>query len=129
MVDIKNPRDLIAFQKSIEYASAIRRIVLSFPEYEQDVLTDQLRRSATSVPSNIAEGNPQDSLKNVHKHYNIALCSLRESQSQLELAYVAGYICRNTFLKLDDQAEEIARLLWVLMSKIKDQITKKEDES
>ena len=55
MSNYKGFRDLIVYQKSYALALEISRITKKFPKEEQYVLTDQIRRSSRSVPSNIAE--------------------------------------------------------------------------
>jgi four helix bundle protein len=53
---IRNCRDLIAWQKAMDFVTEVYRITSTFPREEQYGLTNQLRRSSVSIPSNIAEG-------------------------------------------------------------------------
>lgn len=61
MTTIKNYKDLIIWQKSIMLVKIIYQITQSFPKEEQYGITNQLRRCAVSIPSNIAEGYGRNS--------------------------------------------------------------------
>lgn len=114
-------RGLIVYDKTKKYIFKIRKVVLAFPSDEGELI-DQVKRSTTSIASNIAEGHSQMTLANRLKYYNIAFCSLRESQAQLDIALLIGCIDSQNFKKLDEQAEEIARMLYVLMLSVKRKI-------
>ena len=55
-MEIKSYRDLVVWQKSMELVTTVYTITKEFPKEELYALTSQIRRSAVSVPSNIAEG-------------------------------------------------------------------------
>jgi len=61
--EIKNHKDLEVWKKSMDLVSNIYKITESFPNKELYGLTNQIRRSAVSVPSNIAEGAARSSKK------------------------------------------------------------------
>ena len=77
---------MIVWQKSMQLAKNIYRITAKFPENEKYGLTSQLRRCAVSIPSNIAEGRGRGSGKEFIRFLQIALGSLYELQTQVELA-------------------------------------------
>jgi len=79
-------RDLIVWQRSIEMAGAIYRLTRGFPKEEMYGLTSQIRRSAISVPSNIAEGQGRLSTGEFRQSLGIARGSNFELQTQLEIA-------------------------------------------
>ncbi|MDV2581677.1 four helix bundle protein [Alkalibacillus haloalkaliphilus] len=107
-------KDLKAYQKSLEYSLKVRDLVKDFPDFEREILSDQLLRSSLSVVSNISEGYYQESPKNYLKHLNIAVCSLAESQSQLELATISGLIDLSTHREMDALADQIHRMCYGL---------------
>ena len=74
-------------------------------------LADQLRRAAISIPSNIAEGDERDTDKDAVRFLYIAKGSGAELRTQLDLANQVHLISDSDFLKLDQQSEEIARML------------------
>jgi four helix bundle protein len=79
-------RDLIVWQRWIEMAGAIYRLTRGFPKEEMYGLTSQIRRSAISVPSNIAEGQGRLSTGEFRQSLGIARGSNFELQTQLEIA-------------------------------------------
>jgi four helix bundle protein len=83
---IKNYRDLTVWQHGMEIALAVYQVTKSFPDDERFGLTSQLRRSATSVPANIAEGHARSSTKDYLRHIAIAIGSLAEMATFIEIA-------------------------------------------
>ena len=79
-------RDLVVWQKSMELTKKIYTITKDFPKEEVYGLTSQIRRSAVSIPSNIAEGKGRNSDKEFVRFLQISLGSLYELQTQFELA-------------------------------------------
>ena len=83
---VKNYRDLLVWKQGIELVKLIYQITKNFPKEELYGLTSQIRRSAISIPSNIAEGHARDSLKKYLHFLSIAAGSLAELQTQLVIA-------------------------------------------
>ena len=74
----KGYRDLIAWKKGMELVELIYRITSEFPKEEVFGLTSQMRRSAVSIPSNIAEGQLRNSPKEFSQFISVALGSCAE---------------------------------------------------
>lgn len=85
-------QDLKIWQKSIELAKEIYMIVSTLPKDEKFGLQSQIKRWATSVPSNIAEGAGRNSKKEFHHFLGIANGSLYELQTQLILSTELDFI-------------------------------------
>ena len=83
---IQSFRDLQVWQKSMEMTIAVYRLTRDFPRDELYGLTSQMRRSAVSVPSNIAEGQGRLNLGEFRQFLGIARGSNCELQTQLEIA-------------------------------------------
>jgi four helix bundle protein len=83
---MKSYRDLIVWQKSMNLLMLIYKLVLELPENEKYGLTPQIKRSAISIPSNIAEGYGRNYRKDYSRFLQIARGSLFENQTQLEIA-------------------------------------------
>ena len=83
---IRSHKDLKLWQLGMEIAETIYDISRSFPSDERFGITSQLRRSAVSVPANIAEGNARSSTKEYLYHLSIAIGSLAEVETLLDLA-------------------------------------------
>ena len=79
-------RDLIAWQKGMALTREVYRATAQMPMEERFGLTNQMRRAAVSVPSNIAEGNARQSLLDYIKFLRQARGSLAELSTQVELA-------------------------------------------
>jgi len=85
-------RDLDVWELSMQVVESVYRYIEQFPDRERFALAEQLRRSAVSVPSNIAEGSARNSKKEFIQFLHIALGSLYALQTQLEIAQRLGYI-------------------------------------
>lgn len=84
--EIKNHKDLNVWQLSMELVTDIYRLTGTFPKEEIYGLTNQMRRAAVSVPSNIAEGAARNSKKEFIQFLHIALGSSAELETQLIIA-------------------------------------------
>ncbi|HEV8523185.1 MAG TPA: four helix bundle protein [Terriglobales bacterium] len=114
-------RDLIAWQKSIELVSAIYRAAEAFPRTEIYGLTNQLRRAAVSIPSNIAEGQSRHSHPEFHHFLRNARGSLGELETQLIIARNLGFLAPKAADALFERSAELGRILNALLSAIEKQ--------
>jgi four helix bundle protein len=89
--ELNSYRKLIVWQKAMTLAKDIYTLTQSFPKEELYGLTSQLRRCAVSIPSNIAEGRGRGGDKEFIRFLQIALGSLYELQTQLELSVELGF--------------------------------------
>jgi four helix bundle protein len=78
MAAVRTYRDLVAWQKAMDLVTLIYRESAVMPDSERFGLTNQMRRSAVSIPSNIAEGHGRQSRADYLKHLRIARGSLGE---------------------------------------------------
>jgi len=88
----RNYRDLIAWQKAMDFAEACYNLSTNFPDDERFSLTSQLRRSAISVPSNIAEGEGRFSKPDFKRFLSISHGSLSEAETQILMAIRLRYL-------------------------------------
>jgi len=116
---INSFKEIIGWQKAHELVMLVYKTTDTFPKHELFCLTNQIRRAAISVPSNIAEGYKRRSNKDSVHFYNIAEGSLEELKYQLLLANDLGYIPAEQYKTLDDLSEETGRLLcgWIKSQK------------
>lgn len=112
-------RKLLVWQKSMELVTKVYKEVKFFPTDELYALTSQIKRSATSIPSNIAEGYGREGKKDYLRFLNIALSSLFELQTQIEIAFNLGFIKEDNFNELYNNTREIERMLTSFIRKIK----------
>jgi len=113
-------RDLLIWQKAMNLVTEIYQLTNLFPKEEIYGLTSQIRRSGISIPSNIAEGYGRNGTKDYLKFLNIAIASLYEMQTQLEIAYNLKYINEFQFNKIFEESREIERMMSSFIRKIND---------
>ncbi len=89
---MKPHKKLIAWQKTLDLVVLIYRITENFPKQETYGLVSQMRRAAISAPSNIAEGAANRSKQQFVNFLGIALGSLNELNTQVEIAYRINYL-------------------------------------
>lgn len=88
----KPHKKLVAWQKSMDLVEKIYALSKRFPRDEVYGLTSQVRRAAVSVPSNIAEGAAGRSSVQFRNYLSVAIGSLNELDTQLEIAQRVGYV-------------------------------------
>ncbi len=118
MNKINGYRDLIVWQKSMSLVTEIYSITRNFPPVELYGLANQMRRSAISIPSNIAEGYGRNSTGDYKRFLQIAVGSLFELQTQVEIAFNLGYITSELLKELVDKTKELELMLLSLIRKI-----------
>jgi four helix bundle protein len=111
---LQSHKDLNVWKKSMEFVQNIYRITREFPQVEQYGLSAQMRRSAISIPSNIAEGAARNSVKEFKQFLYISLGSAAEIETQLEIAEGLGYISNGKSLQTN--IIEIRKMLMGLIS-------------
>ncbi len=104
-------RNLVAYIKAREVVRNVYRLVKHFPAEEQFALSNQMRRAAVSITSNIAEGMTRYSNKDKVHFLEISYGSLMEIMSQLEVAEDQNYISHNEFVNMEALIADVARLL------------------
>jgi four helix bundle protein len=113
---IANYRDLRVFQRSYELALKIHKLTQKFPIYERRELGSQLRRAATSIPINIAEGyGRKRSADDFKRFLVIAMGSSNEVSVELALARDLGYLDRKTYEELESECDQIGRIIHKLI--------------
>jgi four helix bundle protein len=119
---VKTFRDLLIWQKSMDYAEFIYAITEDFDASEKYGLKSQLRRSSVSISSNIAEGFGRFSNQEFIRFLNIALASLYENQSQIELCKRIQKINKKDFVDLHKLAREIERMISAFIKSLKQKL-------
>ena len=124
---IASYRDLIVWQKAMDYAELVYRLTRRFPREELFGLTSQLRKASASIPSNIAEGHGRRAGKEFIRFLLIANGSLRESETQLPLAERLRYVEASATSQARELAEEIGRCLSGLIGSLKKRLQRPSD--
>jgi len=110
---------LEVWQKSHKFVLQIYRVTSKFPPHEKYRLVSQLCRSASSVPTNIVEGNSRISKKEYLRFLITSKGSLEETKYHLLLARDLGYLKPAEFEDLSEQANEVGRMLSGLIKSLK----------
>jgi len=112
-------KDLDIWKKGIDLVTAIYQVTDSFPRSEIYGLTNQLRRAAISVPSNIAEGAARNSDKEFIQFLHVALGSLSEAETQIIIAARLGYIKNEENLPNRKEIETLRKMITGLIKYLK----------
>jgi four helix bundle protein len=112
-------RDLQVWQRSMELTVAVYRLTKNSPREEAFGLTSQIRRSAVSIPSNIAEGHGRMNPREFKHFLLIARGSNSELETQLELSGALGFADIQLLKKTLAISNEVGKMLFSLLSKLK----------
>ncbi len=107
----RNYSDLIAWQKAMDLVELIYKATAQLPKEELYGLTNQLRRAAVSVPSNIAEGQGRGSAPDFRRFLSMSYGSLREVETQLLIAQRLHYLTSAQTDRLMSLTAEVGRLI------------------
>ena len=100
-----------AYHLAKEFVVFIYGLLQKYPQYEQYALCDQMRRSAISVPSNIAEGLGRMAIKERIHFLEIAFGSLTEISCQLDISQAIGYISEEELKEAEDMAQRLSKVM------------------
>lgn len=120
--EIRSFRDLVAWQRAVDLCEAVYAVSREFPPEERFGLTAQLRRSAVSVPSNIAEGYGRGRQQDYIRFLSIARGSLYELETQLILAARLGCAPGDRVGSCTERVREVDRILCALIRAVADSV-------
>jgi four helix bundle protein len=115
---VRNFRQLVVWEKAHRLALMTYQLIRRLPGEERYGLTDQMRRAAVSIPSNIAEGCGRDTDRDFAKFLKIAAGSTSELEYQVLLARDLGYVSAQEHAAFDEQLNEVKRMLNGLTRKL-----------
>jgi four helix bundle protein len=116
---MQNYKDLKVWEKAHEFTLKVYEATKIFPKEEIYSLTNQMRRAASSVPANIAEGCGKNSKLEFAHFLNIALGSANESECFLILSKDLLYLKEESFIVLYNLINEIKSMLIALINKVR----------
>lgn len=111
-------RNLTVWQKAIVLTVSVYATTNKFPKTEQFALTSQMQRAAVSIPSNIAEGTGRGSKKDFAQFVSIAIGSVSELETQIELSHRLGYASKSEATDLSEQTVVVKRMLVALRASL-----------
>jgi len=118
MAVIKTYKDLLVWQKSMALITEVYVSMKSLPQDELYELSSQIKRSAVSIPSNIAEGYGRGSKNDYTRYLRIARGSLYELQTQLEICINLKFLDVSLVEGMIEKTREIERMLSSLIAKV-----------
>ena len=112
---VQSYRDLVLWQRGVGLAEVCYRVTAEFPKDEIYGMTAQIRRAATSIPANIAEGHGRESTGSFVQFLRMAQGSLKELETHLLVAQRVGIARSQTVEPLLVECDEIGRMLRALI--------------
>ena len=119
MAVIQSFRDLQAWQAAMDLSVRVYSVSLRLPPEERFGLTSQIRRASVSVPSNVAEGQSHGKNGRYIEHVRIAIGSLGELSTELELAHRLKFLTTTDLLEVERQLVSTRRLLFGLLRSLR----------
>ena len=112
-------KELVVWQKAMDLVDEIYRVTAKFPKEEIYGLSSQMRRAAISIPSNVAEGFKRGGNKELVRFFCFSSGSNAELETQILIAERQGYISEVESKNLQNQTEQISKILNALIKKHK----------
>jgi four helix bundle protein len=109
-MSIQSYRDLEAWQLGMDFVVDVYALTKVLPQEERYGLTSQLRRAAVSIPSNLSEGH-QLGGKSYRRSVSLALGSLAEANTQLEIAWRLKYLDEQNFKSITRESSRLRQIL------------------
>ncbi len=108
---LKSFKDLMVWQKAVDLAVLVYSITEKFPKSELYGITNQMRRSAVSISSNIAEGFKRNHQKEKLQFYNVAYASTSELESQIEVSRKLNFLDNQDYQRLSASVVEVGKMI------------------
>ena len=115
-------KDLAAWERSMQLTVEIYHLVKYLPREETYGLSDQMRRSVISIPSNIAEGKARESKNDFIRFLLISQGSRAELETQLEICTRLGYLSAEQTMKARELLSEIGKMIAGLITRQKNDL-------
>lgn len=117
---LQSYKEFTVWQKAMELATEVYRLTRLLPKFETYGIGDQMRRAAVSIPSNIAEGQGRNSVREFIHFLAIARGSQNELETQLLLCVKLDYFKQEEVSTALNLCVEVSKMLNTLIKKIRD---------
>ena len=118
MIKVNTYKDLIVWQKAMKMTTFLYKIIKKLPKEKTYTLSDQMRRAAISIPSNIAEGFGRNSKKEYLQFLYIANGSVCELETQLILCVNINYLSEAEIQPIMNLLSEIGKIIITITKKL-----------
>ena len=122
---IKSYRDLRVWQEGMALAELSYRLTRAFPREEMFGLTAQIRRSAASIPANVAEGHGRENTQSFIQYLRIAQGSLKELETHLQLAARVAVMTSDEIIEPMQQCEALGKMIRLLIRSLQENARKR----
>jgi four helix bundle protein len=122
---MKDFHNLKVWERAHGLTLSVYKVTRSFPNYELYGLISQIRRSSSSIPTNIAEGCGRDSQAEMIHFFLVAMGSSSELEYQIILAHDLEYLDEEEYGELSRELAEVRRMLNAYIQKLKSTLPKK----
>jgi len=122
---VNSYKDLIVWKKSIQLVKGVYKATENFPPNEVYGLTSQIRRSAVSIPSNIAEGFARRNLGEYRQFLYIAFGSGAELETQLLISKELGYLKQENYSQIQALLTEVMKMLNTMLKNLRSRLSTK----
>jgi four helix bundle protein len=116
---IQHFKDLRIWQMGMEVVKDVYRLTQKFPKEEMYCLSQQMRRAAVSIPSNIAEGFKRFHLNENKQFLAIALSSAAELETQILIAHELRYINHDELSSVCDKLDHLSKMMMLFLKRMK----------
>jgi four helix bundle protein len=116
---VRSYRDLVVWRRSMDLAVECYRATEGLPVEEKHGLASQIRRPASTIPANIAEGHARVRSKEYEHHLSIARGSLAEFEIHLGIGATLGYLGADQVSSLSEGASQVGRMLNALLASLR----------
>lgn len=108
---MKSHKDLDLWKRSVELVTLIYEVTKSFPKEEIYGITNQIRRAAVSIPSNISEGAARNHSKEFIQFLYISLGSLSELETQTIISENLKFLRKDDSIKIQNELTELRKMI------------------
>ena len=115
---MKSYQELVVWQKAMLLVKKIYELVNLLPKEETYALSDQMRRAAVSIPSNIAEGYSRNSDKELAQFLYIARGSKAELETQIQIAEMLKYFTEEQTAEVLELSGEVGKMINSFITKL-----------
>lgn len=112
---MKSHKNLTVYKTSIQFVTDIYKLTEGFPKTEIYGITNQIRRCAVSIPSNIAEGAARNYSKEKIQFYHYALGSASELDAQIEISLHLNFLNESDYTRINRQLDSVSKMLMGLL--------------
>lgn len=119
MATSKSYRDLVVWQRAVDLAPKVYRLLKALPKEERYELGSQIRRAVVSIPANIAEGQARQHPKEFLQHLSIAKGSLAELHTLLIVGNRLGYLSQEQLAGIEKELAKVGKPLSGLITRLR----------